>query len=167
MELVRGGNPKPNAAQIAAVAGIGTRTVFRRFRDMEELFTAVDARVQAEMLPRIEQTPIAGTCAERVRELVRRRARIYERVGPFRVSGAPHRDTSAVVRRGERALDAWHRAELRATFAAELRGAPSELLEALDVATSFETWHRLRTSQRLGAARAAAVMARTTRALLA
>lgn len=166
VELVRGGTPRPNAAQIAAVAGTGTRTVFRRFRDMEELFAAVGARVQAELLPRIERTPIRGTLAERVRELVRRRARIYERVRPFRISGVPHRDTSAVIRRGERALDAWHRAELRATFAAELRGAPAELLEALDVATAFESWHRLRTGQRLAVARAAAVMERTALALL-
>ena len=165
VELVRGGNTRPNAAQIAVVAGTGTRTVFRRFRDMEELFAAVDARVQREVLPLVDQTPIAGSLEERAGELVRRRARVFERVRPFRLSGVPHRD-SAVIRRGEHALDAWHRTQLEATFAVELRGASSEVLEALDAATSFESWHRLRTTQRLGVVRASAVMVRAALGLL-
>ncbi len=166
VELVRGGNPRPNAAQIAAVAGTGTRTVFRRFSDMEELFAAVDARVQGEILPLVDQTPIEGTLEQRAHELVRRRASLYERLSPFRLSGVPHRRASAVIRRGERSLDAWHRAQLLATFGPELRKSPAEMVEALDALTSFEAWDRLRTAQRLGAARAAAVMVRGALALL-
>jgi len=166
VELVRGGNARPSAAEIAAVAGTGTRTVFRRFRDMEALFAAVDARMQSEIVPLVDQSPIEGSLAVRVRELVERRARIYERVGPFRLSGMPHRRDSAVVRRGERALDAFHRSQLEATFAPELRQAPPELVEALDALASFETWHRLRTIQRLGIARASAVVVRGVLGLL-
>jgi hypothetical protein len=48
----------------------------------------------------------------------------------------------------------------------ELRAAPSDLLEALDQATSFEAWDRLRGEQRLGSARARAAMERSVRALV-
>ncbi len=167
VELVRGGNVRPNAAQIAAVAGTGTRTVFRRFRDMEQLFAAVDARVRGEIQPLVDQSPIAGSLEERARELVRRRSRVFERVSPFRLSGMPHRRASAVIDRGERSLDVWHRIQLEATFAPELRGTRRELVEALDAVTSFETWHRLRTTQRLGVARAAAAMVDAVVGLLA
>lgn len=167
VELVRGGNVRPSAAQIAAVAGTGTRTVFRRFTDMEELFAAVDARVQGEIVPLVDQSPIEGTLEARAQELVRRRSKLYERVGPFRLSGMPHRRTSAVVRRGEQALDVWHRTQLEATFAAELKTAPREVVEALDVLTSFEAWNRLRTTQRLGVPRASAVTIRAIVGLLA
>lgn len=166
VELVRGGTPQPSAEQIAAAAGTGTRTVFRRFRDLEQLFAAVYARVQGEIAPLVDPTPIAGTLPARARELVRRRARIYERLAPFRLSATPHRGRSAVVRGGHRALDDWNRTQLRTTFAAELDAAPSELLETLDALTSFEAWDRLRRAQRLGRARAATVMERGIVALI-
>lgn len=164
--LVRAGNPRPSAAEIAAAAGTGTRTVFRRFRDMEELFGAVSDRVQSEIMPLIDPSPIEGALHDRVAELVGRRARLYERLGPFRLSGMPLQGMSAVIREGARSLDAFHRGQLEATFAPELEGAPRELVEVLDVLTSFEAWHRLRTTQRLGVARASGVTARALSGLL-
>jgi AcrR family transcriptional regulator len=145
-------------AEIAAAAGTGTRTVFRRFRDLEALFAAVRARVESEIRPLVDPSPIEGSLRERAAELVRRRARVYERVSPFRLSGMPHRRRSAVIRRGDRSLDDWNRAQLQATFAGELQGASADLVEALDALTSFEAWHRLRSVQGLSAARAAAVL---------
>jgi AcrR family transcriptional regulator len=58
IELVRGGTLRPSADQIAAVAGTGSRTVFRQFSDMEGLFGAVQARLQAEIVPLIDPAPI-------------------------------------------------------------------------------------------------------------
>lgn len=156
--LVRSGSPQPSAQAVAAASGTGKRTVFRQFRDMESLFRAVDARIQAEVVPLVDRSPIVGTLPERATELVTRRARLYEHVLPFRVSGMMHRRTSLTIRRGERALDQWARAQLRTTFAPELGAAPAELLEALDALTSIETWDRLRHAQRLGSPRAAAAV---------
>jgi len=48
----------------------------------------------------------------------------------------------------------------------ELRRAPSELLEAFDVALSFEVWDRLRSDQRLGRQRASAALGRIVAALV-
>ena len=49
----------------------------------------------------------------------------------------------------------------------ELRRARDDVVDALDVALSFETWDRLRVDQRLGRERAAAALERTVLALLA
>lgn len=160
IELVRSGVPQPSAQAVAAASGTGKRTVFRQFRDMEGLFRAVDARIQQEVLPLVDTSPIEGTLRERADALVARRIRIYEHVLPFRVSGMAHRRASLTIRRGERALDQWARAQLRATFEPELRGAPADLLEALDALTSIDVWDRLRNGQRLARARAAAVVRR-------
>lgn len=167
VELVRKGRSRPSADEIAAAAGTGTRTVFRQFTDMEGLFAAVGVRMQAEILPLVDPSPIEGTAEERARELVDRRVRIFERLAPFRLSGMPHRDSSAVVRGGQRALDTWSRTQLSETFAVELRRAPSEVIEALDALTSFEAWDRLRHAQRLSPAKASEVMVRGVLALLA
>jgi hypothetical protein len=48
----------------------------------------------------------------------------------------------------------------------ELRRAAPDVLEAVDLATSFEAWVRLRTDQRLSRARAVAVVERTVTTLL-
>jgi len=47
----------------------------------------------------------------------------------------------------------------------ELDGAPRDLLEAMDQATSYESWERLRLDQRLSRPRARAAMLCATRAL--
>ena len=165
--LVRAGNVRPSAEEIAAASGTGTRTVFRQFTDMEGLFAEVQARLQREMVPLIDTTPIAGPLRERARTLVERRALVFERVGPFRRSAAANRRDSAVIRRGHRALDDFHRRQLEATFDDRLRGAAEELIEALDAVTSFTTWDRLRQAQRLTRARAVEVMMQAVLALLA
>jgi hypothetical protein len=131
--------------------------VFRRFADMDSLSAAVATHVAQEIQPLVEVTPIEGTLAERVRELVRRRARVYERLAPFRRAWMGRRRTP-VVQDGRRALDAWHRTQLTTTLTSELRGRAHDVVELLDVLASFEAWDRLRTDQGLGRDRARAVV---------
>jgi len=59
--------------------------------------------------------------------------------------------------------------QLRADLLAwlpELESADADLVEALDLAASFEAWDRLRCEQRLGRLRARAAMERAVLALL-
>lgn len=167
IELIRSGTPHPSADEIAAASGTGARTVFRQFSDMEGLFAEVQERLQREIVPLIDTRPIDGSAQERATTLVERRARVFEHMSPFRLSGMPHRRNSAVIRKGARALDAWNRRQLQDTFAKELRGASPDLIEALDAVTSFETWDRLRHAQHLSRARTCEVMTRGVLALLA
>ena len=50
-DLVRGGSLEPTAQDVAQRAGVGVRTVFRQFQDMDALAHAVGDRVMRELIP--------------------------------------------------------------------------------------------------------------------
>jgi len=153
MGLVGEGNVEPTAQQVAARAQVGIRTVFRRFSDMESLFAEMDARLQAEALPLLFSGRAAGTRAARARALVRQRAAFFERIAPYKRSGDLKRWRSPFLRAGHARLVQGLRADLLRRLP-ELRGAPAAIVDALDLATSFEAWNRLRSEQGLSRARA-------------
>lgn len=167
VELVREGELQPTAEQVAKRAGVGTRTVFRHFDDMESLHAELDAHITAENLPLLEHRPVAGNRRERVAELVRWRARVYERIAPFKRAGNLQRFRSAFLQERHAAMNRRLRADLAACLTPELEGAPESLLEAIDLITSFEAWDRLRADQRLGRDRASRVIEQGVHALLA
>ena len=156
LELVGEGELQPTAEQVAARAGVGTRTVFRHFADMEGLHTEISARLEQDVRPMFEDPLPEGPTRDRLRALVRRRAAVYERIAPYRHSGSLYRWHSEVLAERHVAMNRELRAELDHVIGGEAR-AP-ELREALDLVVSFEAWDRLRREQRLGPARAREVM---------
>lgn len=166
LALVGEGEPGPTAEQIAVRAQVGIRTVFRHFRDMEGLFAAMDARIEAAVVPGFAASRDAGTARdERARALVERRCRLYEAIAPYKRAGALRRPSSPFLRGRHAALVRRLRADLRRSLP-ELDAERGELAEALELLTSFDAWDQLRSDQRLGAARARAVMERSVLALL-
>src|SRR5581483_4536693 len=153
LELVDEGDVHPTAPRIAERAGLSLRTVFQHFADMESLYAAVADR----------QT-------ERVRALVAETvdpsARFYETVTPVRRASllVAHRSPELTARL--EGVTRYLRRQLATTFEPELaaldRGRRSDVLSALEVATSWETWDSLRRGQR----RSAAAAARTVRVLV-
>lgn len=156
--LVRAGDLSPTADRVAAAAGVGVRSVFRHFEDLDGLFRAITERVEDEIAPLADISPILGSLNERVVQLVDRRVVVYEKVAPFRRSARVFRSRSTAIRTGHSHLDEWHRDQLEKTLVNELEGRPPELIEMLDATASFETWDRLRTDQGLSSQRAAEVM---------
>jgi len=153
------GTPVPTAKQVADRAGVGIRTVFRHFSDMESLFAEVSARLRADIQPLLRGGPPEAPPEARVRELVRRRARLFEHILPYRRSTQIQRARSPFL---EAELLSDHRElrdELR-RWLPELERASPDALEALDAALSPELWQRLRVEQRLGARRAEATCER-------
>lgn len=157
--LIGEGILEPTAQQVAARAGVGIRTVFRRFRDMESLFAAIGARMQVEALPLLTAGLPSGDVDQRVRVLVGRRVAFFERIAPFKRSANLKRWRSPFLGRGHARLVRGLRADLL-DWLPELRQAPDALVDALELATSFEAWDRLRTEQRLGRERAQAALER-------
>src|SRR5215470_646283 len=80
LDLAREGELTPSAETVADRAGVGRRTVFRLFSDMESLYR----EMHAIMLARIEHIrvlPIEGaTWRARLDCLVERRAQLFEEV---------------------------------------------------------------------------------------
>jgi len=165
LELVGEGVLQPTAQQVAERAGVGIRSVFRHFDDMDGLFATMDERLRADALPILREEATAGTLRERARTLVARRAKLFERVSPYKRSANVQRWRSDFLRSRHALLVRELRADLLRALP-ELAEESAELLDAIDAFTSFETWDRLRGDQRLSRERAEATLERGLLALL-
>jgi AcrR family transcriptional regulator len=164
-ELVGEGVLRPTAQQVALRAGVGIRSVFRHFEDMDTLYAEMDARLRSEAEPLLRVAPPAGSLPRRGRALAAQRAALFERIAPYKRAGN-------LARAGSRYLQATHQGlvrELRADlrrWLPELADASPEVSDALELVTSFEAWDRLRVEQRLSAARARTALEGSVLALL-
>lgn len=157
LELVREGDISPSADSVAARAGVGRRTVFRLFSDMEGIYREMQAIMRDKVAP-VRALPLAGdTLHARLHALVDRRVRFFEEVMPVTVAAAVHRHRSPVLQADHVAIQAELRAILEGVLPAD---SGAELTEALDAVLSIDLWRRLRLEQRLEAAAATAVLHR-------
>jgi len=164
LELIRSGVPSPTAELVAEKAGVGLRSVFRHFEDMETLYREIADAIEAEVEP-IWAVPFTATTWQgRLAEMIERRARVFERITPFRMASPVHRSESAFI------------SQRHARFAIEQRhlliaALPPHVLkdaaavDALDLVFSVDSWLRLRREQKLSVAAAKAAIARTASAL--
>src|SRR5450759_3024941 len=86
LELVGAGQVAPGAEAVAARAGVGLRTVFRHFDNMESLYQQINAVMTAEIRPMVERPFSAGDWKAQLGELIDRRIRIFERIMPFKIA---------------------------------------------------------------------------------
>lgn len=146
LKLVEGGNIDPTAEQVAKEAGVGLRTVFRHFEDLESLRAEISERMTAEVRPQIDRPFEAKDWQSHLSELIDRRAQVFERLLPFKIAGDAHRYTSAFLTHEHKALVKAQREALR-------RALPPTVVEdrprfdALDLLLSFDAWKRLRHDQ--------------------
>ena len=138
----------PTAQQIADRAGVGIRSFFRHFEDMESLFEAIDDHIRDSYEALFINGDRSGTLEERIDGMVTRRADAFESV--------------TNITQGTRA-QLWRYQTLRDNYARnqrglrknldgllpELQALPDETRESIDAITSFEMWDRLRSHQGL------------------
>jgi AcrR family transcriptional regulator len=163
--LIGEGVLRPTAQQVAERAGVGIRSVFRHFEDMESLYASMDAPLRAEALALLREAPLGGPLRQRARALVGRRVRLFERIAPWKRSANLARWRSPFLRGRHAHLVRELRADLLRSLP-ELADAPAAVTDALDLVTCFEAWDRLRTDQRLSRERAQAVLEHAVLALL-
>ena len=165
LEIVQSGEIAPGAEQVAARADVGLRTVFRHFQDMDSLYREMSHMIEGE-LSAIIRRPFAGAdWRERLREMIARRAQVFERIAPFRRAAEAFRHRSKFLGSDYDRLVV----ELRTTLERELPAAMREdalRLEALDMLLSYEAWARLRREQNLTPKRAQAVLEAAAERLL-
>jgi AcrR family transcriptional regulator len=77
MTLIRKGFLNPTAQQVADEAGMGIRSVFRKFNDKETLFSEMDKRIK-ENHQELFTTLIVGSLKERIKDLVKIEAMAFE-----------------------------------------------------------------------------------------
>lgn len=164
LSLCREGEPTPSADAVAQRAGVGRRSVFRHFKDMDNLFAAMHRIMRHEVEHLVVQDVAGATWKERLDELIARRIEFFERILPVKSGAEAHRHRSAFLKQEHARLTALLRERLTHVLPAAMIDAPARL-DALDLALSFEAWRRLRQEQRLDRAAAAAVVRLTVAAL--
>ncbi|HEX3367484.1 TetR/AcrR family transcriptional regulator [Phenylobacterium sp.] len=165
LDIIHAGDLAPSAEQVAQRADVGLRTVFRHFQDMDSLFREMSVVIMGE-LHAVAETPFRSEdWRERVVELVERRGRAFEEVGPFL------RATSLLQRRSKY-MDIDHARLVKALREILRQQLPPAVardqpkLEALDLLLSFEAWSRLRREQGLSPQRAQDTLVAAIRRLI-
>ena len=157
LALVQSGVVMPSADEVATEAGVGLRTVFRHFADMESLYREISERMRLEIMPIVQRPFSSNDWRERLEELVERRSQVFERLLPFKVAGDAHRHGSPFLTTEQSAIVKTLREALRNAIGP--KAIDDKLrFEALDLMLSFESWRRLRVDQGLSARDSRAVM---------
>jgi len=164
LDLLREGEADPSADLVAERAGVGRRTVFRLFSDMEGVFREMHAIMTSRLTPEFARPLTATTWRGRLDELIERRAKAFEQMLPIKTAADARRYTSNFLTTEHKNITRLQRQALLAMLPATY--ARNEMLEALDLALSFEAWRRLRYEQGLSVKHAQEVLRRMISALV-
>lgn len=164
LELLREGEPDPSADLVAERAGVGRRTVFRLFSDMEGVFREMHAIMTSRLTPEFVRPFAATTWRARLDELIERRAKAFEDMLPIKTAADARRYTSNFLQKEHKKVTRLQREALRDILPSSL--AKGDMLEALDLTLSFEAWRRLRYEQGQSVRQAQGVLRQLVAALV-
>jgi AcrR family transcriptional regulator len=147
IELVGEGHITPSAELVAERAGVGLRSVFRHFRDMDSLYAGMAERLASQYAA--WQVPFTATDrAGRLDQMIVWRLDAYEHLMPYKRAADAHRHASATIQRNHGQRLAMMRERLVELLPDAVRAQPLRV-EAVDLWLSFECWQRLRNDQQL------------------
>lgn len=161
----QGGLGLPPAELVAERAGVGLRTVFRLFEDMDGVYRAMQVVISAEVEPLMEGPPPTGDARRDLEAEIERRAKLFELILPLQIAADSQRHRSPALREGRTRLVRLQREALLAVAPPALAARP-EQMAALELAVSFEAWRRLRTDQDASPDKARRIMTWMALALL-
>ena len=149
LELIDQGLLVPTAKQIADKAGVGLRSFFRHFDDMEALFAAVDFYARDNFMSLFPRGEGYGDMTQRIEIFLDNQATAYEHLNNIFLSTQAQLWRSPTLRQSY-TRDQNKLRELTLSWFPEVEPHPPAVLEGLDALTSFDMWHRLRHQQKLG-----------------
>lgn len=154
----------PSAENIAARAGVGLRSVFRHFGDMDALYMAVMDRIGRRYLHMLEPYHSTGWIAQ-VEEGLQRRLELFQGALGYRRAAELYRSGSNNVRLGRQTFEQMLRARLESVVP-EAQRADTLWFEQLDLWLSLDCYASLRDRRRMSHAEAGAVITTAVQALL-
>jgi AcrR family transcriptional regulator len=167
-QLFEEGVYSPSSGEIAVRAGLSPRSLFRYFDDIDELQRAVIDRELARARPLLDvRVDPAAPTAEKIRETVESRVRLFESTEPAARSARACAHRHPVVAAQLEEARTYLRTQLRRLFAPELAGERASVLPAMDVLCSFESYDLLRSQHGLSRAKVTAILTASLTALLA
>lgn len=156
----------PSADLVAQRAGVGRRTVFRLFEDMESLYREMHEAMHSR-IDYIRAMPIEGeTWRARLDCLLERRVKLFEEILPLKVASDAHRHRSPFLQEAHAETTRTLRQMLQFVLPKAVKD-DADLLEALDAILSIDVWRKLRRDQKLTQKNAARVLKRLVDAALA
>ncbi|MDH4395506.1 MAG: TetR/AcrR family transcriptional regulator [Limnobacter sp.] len=165
IELIREGQISPTAEAVSDRAGVGLRTVFRHFADMETLYREI-AQESEKAILKVLANPLQGECwQDKLMHAVERRSDMFERLMPIQLATLVNLHQSDFLKTQQAQGVQLQRQLLKAFLPASVV-KDKILFEALDLNLSIETWLRLRRDQKLSKAKAKEVMKRCVEQLI-
>ncbi len=155
----------PTAQQVADESGMGIRTVFRQFSDVEALFVQGNTLLQQRYHERPVLKP-EGNLEQRIQQLVNDRFNIFEDYAPYIRSTLVQIWRYETLRNNYRVLVNGLR-KLMFKSIPELKDTPKHVQCAAEAALGFEAWDRYRAQNRLSKADTVKSMTVSLKALLA
>lgn len=159
LQLVGSGDVAPSAARVADIAGVGLRTVFRHFVDMDMLYREMSAVIEERVSPIIAEPLKGPNWKAKMSEIAYRRAVVFETILPFRISANLKRFQSSYLMQDYQRL---LKAEIDGIEALLPRSVKEDIggARGLNVILSFQTWRLLRHDQGLSTEEARLVINR-------
>jgi AcrR family transcriptional regulator len=166
LALMEEGNLIPTAQQISNRSGVGMRSFFRHFDDMETLFATIDDQIRDTAEALFLGGERDGTLQERIQHAVELRAEAYEVETNLILSTSAQLWRSETLRKNYAHYQRGLRKDLD-DWLPELKQVTRSQREGVDAVASFEMWHRLRYHQKLGKAAAIDVVVSLLNAMVA
>ena len=164
--LIEEGNFAPTAKQISARAGVGIRSFFRQFEDMDQFFAAVDEHTVGSFWESfLHEGDREGVLAERLDSIVATYAKAFEEHRSLLLATKSLRWSSRVLKENYERYQQISRAN-KERWLPEMSQLPSDEKELADAYLSFEMWHRLRDIQGLSCSAAQTLVLKALTRLL-
>jgi AcrR family transcriptional regulator len=165
LDLVGRGVLDPTAEAVAVHAGVGYRTVFRHFEDMEALFDELNAKITEIVLAGLPELPPEGPLADRITGFVLRRSQVFEAITNYYLSGSIRQHASESLRRSRTNFAQMLRRQ-QAIYLPESTKTP-ETAALVELVATIDAWVRLRRLQGCDVETAQRIVVRGVTALLA
>lgn len=164
-ELMLGGDMEPSAAAIAEHAGVGLRSVFRHFDDLDTLLLELMSLCYDEVTPQFLKPLKSINWKDQILELVERNVEIWERIKVPHTAGELGRFKSQIL------MDDYKRSRnleisgIRAILPKDINNYDNVLF-ALDSTLSFSTMRRLREDRKLSIPKVKNIMSLIVKSIL-
>jgi AcrR family transcriptional regulator len=164
-ELMLGGDMEPSAAAIAEHAGVGLRSVFRHFDDLDTLLLELMSLCYDEVTPQFLKPLKSINWKDQILELVERNVEIWERIKVPHTAGELGRFKSQIL------MDDYKRSRnleisgIRAILPKDINNYDNVLF-ALDSTLSFSTMRRLREDRKLSIPKVKNIMGLLVKSIL-
>ena len=164
-ELMLAGDMSPSAAAIAEHAGVGLRSVFRHFEDLDTLLRELMQLCYDELTPEFMTPFKSSNWRDQLLEIVERNVMIWERIRVPHTAGEIGRFKSQVL------MDDYQRSRnleisgIKAILPKDIDNY-NNVLMALDASMGFSTMRRLREDRKLSISEVKKVMTLMVRSIL-